>query len=64
MITPAALRRQARDLSVQADRAADDIEKKILLDLAAKLGETASALEDIEIEDRLRLVAAQPATQH
>jgi hypothetical protein len=39
MITPPDLRRQARHLLTQADRAAHGIEKRILLDLAAKLGE-------------------------
>jgi hypothetical protein len=63
MITPPDLRRQARHLLTQADRATDGVEKRILLDLAARLGETASALEDIEAEDRLRLVGAQPTTR-
>jgi hypothetical protein len=46
MITPPDLRRQARHLLTQADRAALGIEKRILLDRAAKLEETALALGD------------------
>jgi hypothetical protein len=64
MITPSDLRRQARHLLLEADRAADGSEKRILIDLADKLGETASALEDIEAEDILKLVGCQPAVQH
>jgi hypothetical protein len=64
MITPPDLRRQSRHLMTEADRAVDVIEKRILFELASRLRETASALEDIEAEDELRFAAAQPAIRH
>jgi hypothetical protein len=56
MITPPELRRQARRLSIDAEHAADGAEKRILLDLASRLMDTASALERLERSDAPKLM--------
>jgi hypothetical protein len=56
MITPPELRRQARRLSIDAERAADGGEKRILLDLVSRLMDTASALERLERSDAPKLM--------
>jgi hypothetical protein len=55
MITPPELRRQARRLSIDAEHAAEGAEKRILLDLASRLMDTASALERLERSDAPKL---------
>jgi hypothetical protein len=52
MITPPELRWQAQRLLSDAKRATDSTEEKILLDLALRLGDAASALERNETPAR------------
>jgi len=56
MITPPELRQQARCLLADARRARNNAEKKLLLELAAKVLETAAKLEREESEGELDLV--------
>jgi hypothetical protein len=56
MITPPELRQQARRLLADARRARNNAEKKLLLELAAKVLETAAKLEREESEGELDLV--------
>jgi hypothetical protein len=56
MITPPELRQQARRLLADARYARNNAEKKLLLELAAKVLETAAKLEKEESEGELDLM--------
>jgi hypothetical protein len=64
MITPPELRHLAERLSIDAKNAADARERRMLLDLMAKLIDTAAALEQMEQGDAPKIaVAERPTSQ-